>query len=73
MTGDMKYVQIDSEGVNSMCDVAERLTEKGKTEGKIEERRLLVTNMLENNMSPEQIAKMCEINLEEIIEIQKNC
>ena len=31
MTGDMKYVQIDSEGVNSMCDVAERLTEKGKT------------------------------------------
>lgn len=69
MTGDMKYVQIDSERVKNMCDVAERLTEKGK----IEERRLLVTNMLKNNMSPEEIAKMCEINLEEIIGIQKNC
>lgn len=56
-----------------MCDVAERLTEKGRTEGKTEERKLLVTNMLKNNMSPEEIAKMCEINLEEVIEIQKNC
>ena len=73
MTGDMKYVQIDSEGVNNIRDVAERLTEKGRIEGKNEERKLLVTNMLKNNMSPEEIAKMCEINLEEIIGIQKNC
>ena len=60
-----------------MCDFAEKLTEKGRvegrTEGKTEERKLLVTNMLKNNMSPEEIAKMCEINLEEVIEIQKNC
>ena len=60
MTYEMKLQEMQDFGYN-----------KGKTEGKIEDRAELITNMLKNQMKPEQIAKIANMTVEQIISIGK--
>ena len=60
MTYEMKLQEMQDFGYN-----------KGKTEGKIEDRAELITNMLKNQMKPEQIAKIANMTVEQIISIDK--
>ena len=55
------------EGVREMCEVIER----NRAEGLIEGRAELITNMLKNQMKPEQIAKIANMTVEQIISIGK--
>ena len=43
----------------------------GYNKGKIEDRAELITNMLKNQMKPEQIAKIANMTVEQIISIGK--
>ena len=60
MTYEMKLQEMQDFGYN-----------KGKTDGKIEGRAELITNMLKNQMKPEQIAKIANMTVEQIISIGK--
>ena len=60
MTYEMKLQEMQDFGYN-----------KGKTDGKIEGRAELITNMLKNQIKPEQIAKIANMTVEQIISIGK--
>ena len=55
------------EGVREMCEVIERNRAEGRAEGRAE----LIINMLKNQMKPEQIAKIANMTVEQIISIGK--
>ena len=55
------------EGVREMCEVIERNRAEGRAEGRAE----LIINMLKNQMRPEQIAKIADMTVEQIISIGK--
>ena len=59
------------EGVREMCEVIERNRAEGRAEGRIEGRAELIINMLKNQMRPEQIAKIADMTVEQIISIGK--
>ena len=59
------------EGVREMCEVIERNRAEGRAEGRAEERAKFITNMLMNQMKPEQIAKIANMTVEQIISIGK--
>ena len=63
------------EGVREMCEVIERNRAEGRAEGRaivlIEGKAELITNMLKNQMKPEQIAKIANMTVEQIISIGK--
>lgn len=69
MTGDNRYEEIlqNSEGgaLNNMCEVAERLENKGRIEGRTEERLSIIKKMIESGLKIEQI-KACGFSDEEI-------
>lgn len=54
-----------------MCEVIERNRAEGRAEGRIEGRAELIINMLKNQMRPEQIAKIADMTVEQIISIGK--
>ena len=54
-------------GVREMCEVIERNRAEGRAEGRAE----LIINMLKNQMKPEQIAKIADMTVEQIISIGK--
>ena len=58
-------------GVREMCEVIERNRAEGRAEGRIEGRAELIINMLKNQMRPEQIAKIADMTVEQIISIGK--
>lgn len=55
------------EGVREMCEVIERNRAEGRAEGRAE----LIINMLKNQMKPEQIAKIADMTVEQIVSIGK--
>lgn len=55
------------EGVREMCEVIERNRAEGRAEGRAE----LIINMLKNQMRPEQIAKIADMTVEQIVSIGK--
>lgn len=59
------------ESVREMCEVIERNRAEGRAEGRIEGRAELIINMLKNQMRPEQIAKIADMTVEQIISIGK--
>ena len=59
------------EGVWEMCEVIDRNRAEGRAEGRIEGRAELIINMLKNQMRPEQIAKIADMTVEQIISIGK--
>ena len=59
------------EGVREMCEVIERNRAEGRAEGRIEGRAELIINMLKIQMKPEQIAKIADMTVEQIISIGK--
>ena len=59
------------EGVREMCEVIERNRAEGRAIGLIEGKAELITNMLKNQMKPEQIAKIANMTVEQIISIGK--
>ena len=50
-----------------MCEVIER----NRTEGRAEGRAGLIINMLKNQMKPEQIAKIADMTVEQVVSIGK--
>ena len=73
MTGDNKYESIlynDSENekgqVNTMCEVAERLINKGIQQGGISERMRVIKTKLEKGKTVEEIADNLELSIEEV-------
>lgn len=50
-----------------MCEVIERNRAEGRAEGRAE----LIINMLKNQMKPEQIAKIADMTVEQIVSIGK--
>ena len=50
-----------------MCEVIERNRTEGRTEG----RAGLIINMLKNQMKPEQIAKIADMTVEQVVSIGK--
>ena len=59
------------ESAREMCEVIERNRAEGRAEGRIEGRAELIINMLKNQMRPEQIAKIADMTVEQIISIGK--
>ena len=65
--------------MREMCEVIERNRAEGRAEGRIEGRAIgliegkaeLITNMLKNQIKPEQIAKIANMTVEQIISIGK--
>lgn len=55
------------EGVREMCEVIERNRAEGCAEGRAE----LIINMLKNQMKPEQIAKIADMTVEQVVSIGK--
>lgn len=55
------------EGVRGMCEVIER----NKAEVRAEDRAELIINMLKNQMKPEQIAKIADMTVGQIVSIGK--
>jgi len=53
--------------VREMCEVIERNRAEGRAEGRAE----LIINMLKNQMKPEQIAKIADMTVEQIVSIGK--
>ena len=49
------------------CEVIER----NRTEGRAEGRAGLIINMLKNQMKPEQIAKIADMTVEQVVSIGK--
>lgn len=71
MTGDQRYEIISKdpelmEGVHNMCDVAERLEKRGRAEGRIEERKTSIRNMLADHMPYEKIKQYTNATDEQI-------
>ena len=50
-----------------MCEVIERNRAEGRAEGRAE----LIINMLKNQMKPEQIAKIADMTVEQVVSIGK--
>ena len=50
-----------------MCEVIERNRAEGRAEGRAE----LIINMLKNQMKPEQIAKIDDMTVEQVVSIGK--
>lgn len=75
MTGDSRYEAIlangHGKGVHNMCDVAERLENKGRIKGRAEGQAEFVFNMLKAGKSAEQIADFCGLDLSYVKEIEK--
>lgn len=53
--------------MREMCEVIERNRAEGRAEGRAE----LIINMLKNQMKPEQIAKIADMTVEQIVSIGK--
>lgn len=72
MTNDKRYEKViqNSKGVSNMCEVAERLENIGRAEGRAEERMELIKTMLLNGKSPQEISDFCKISIEEIKKVQ---
>lgn len=49
-----------------MCEVAERLENKGRAEGRAEGERLLILKMYHNGLTAEQIAAATDKGIEEV-------
>lgn len=62
MTGDSRYEKILSDGkeITNMCEVAERLEQRGLKRGREEGREALIINMYKNGMALSQIAAIAE-------------
>lgn len=79
MTGDNRYETIlvspSKKEVMTMCEVAERLEQKGRAEGRVEgreeEKTENITRMLKSGKMPEQIADFCGYELSEVLKVQK--
>ena len=67
-TGDERYEKVlNSKGqVSNMCEVAERLENIGRAEGRAE----VIRNMLLKGRTPEEIADFGDFDLDEIIKIR---
>ena len=72
MTNDKRYEKViqNSKGVSNMCEVAERLENIGRAEGRAEERMELIKTMLLNGKAPQEISDFCKISIEEIEKVQ---
>lgn len=53
--------------MREMCEVIERNRAEGRAEGRAE----LIINMLKNQMKPEQIAKIADMTVEQVVSIGK--
>lgn len=79
MTGDNRYEEILADGggkeVRNMCDVAERLENRGRAEGRAEGREEgraeIVAAMLKSGKSAEEIADFCGLDITYVREIEK--
>lgn len=58
-------------GLNAMCELMEKYTTEARAEGRAEERKSLIFNMLKNGMMPEAVSKTCNLPLDEVEEVQK--
>lgn len=69
---DKRYEKViqNSKGVSNMCEVAERLENNGRAEGRAEERMELIKTMLLNGKTPQEISDFCKISIEEIEKVQ---
>lgn len=71
MTNDNRYEKIlaEAEGkkVKNMCEVAERLEQQGRAEGRAE----FIVSMLKSGKTPEQIADFCNIDITYIKEVEQ--
>ena len=69
MTKDNRYERILAEGkdVESMCEVADRLEQKGREEGRAE----IIKNMLKNGMDMEEIARLADVDISVVQEVEK--
>ena len=70
MTGDKRYETIlkEEKEVRNMCEVADRLENMGIAKGRAE----IIENMLRSGMTPEAIAKVCKIDLEEVKKVEES-
>jgi uncharacterized protein (DUF433 family) len=72
MTGDRQYEEIfldDKKGeVKTMCSVAERLVNQGRTE----ERAEVIGQMLRNGRSPQEIADFCGYDISLVKEVEEH-
>lgn len=79
MTGDSRYEEIlkydDGKEVQNMCEVADRLENKGKELGRAEGKELgraeMIIQMLKSGKTAEQIADFCCLDLTYVKEIEK--
>ena len=53
------------------CEKCARLIERNRAEGRAEGRAELIINMLKNQMKPEQIAKIADMTVEQVVSIGK--
>lgn len=71
MTNDDRYESIlsDEKGVRNMCEVAERLENRGRAEGRAEERAEAIEQLLTKGKSPEEIHELMNYPMEEIKQV----
>ena len=69
MTKDKRYESVLSDGkeVETMCEVAEKLEQKGKTEGKAE----IIKNMIKDGMAIEKIAQLANVEISLVQELKE--
>lgn len=74
MSAEVTRLKTTEGGLNAMCEIMERYTSEarleGRAEGRTEERKLLILNMLKNGMTPEAVSKACDLPLDEVKEVQ---
>jgi hypothetical protein len=71
MSGDRRYEEILTDGkkgeVKNMCSVAERLVNQGRTE----ERAEVISQMLRNGKTPQEIADFCGYDVSQVKEVEE--
>lgn len=71
MTGDKRYEEIllcDGKDVNTMCDVAERLENKGRLEGRLDE---IFSSVEAHDYSMERGAEKAQMNMADFKQAMK--
>ena len=62
----------EQEGEMNMCRALEELEEKGRMEGRLEERNTILENMIRTGLAAEEIVRYAGVALEEVRQVQKN-
>jgi hypothetical protein len=74
MTGDDRFTeaqQVEEREVHNMCEVMDRIEQRGISQGRMEGRAGLIQTMLRDGKRPEAIAEFCNISLDEVKQVEE--